>query len=97
MERPVPVEGTGSRGRFNPAEPTSNGYPYPASGGVGFLERLALPNDEFALYGGGDFKVRILTTGGFSPDGLTGVTPDQFSDFFRLHATGPDSEELFPR
>ncbi|NNK90833.1 MAG: phospholipase [Acidimicrobiia bacterium] len=63
-------------------------------GGVGFLENLALPNDEFALYGGGDFKIRILTTGGFSPDGLTGVTPDQFSDFFRLHATGPDGETV---
>ena len=63
-------------------------------GGVGFLENLALPNDEFALYGGGDFKIRILTTGGFSPDGLTGVTPDQFSDFFRLHATGPDGDTV---
>lgn len=63
-------------------------------GGVGFLEALALPNDEFALYGGGDFKIRILTTGGFSPDGLTGVTPDQFSDFFRLHAVGPDGETV---
>lgn len=63
-------------------------------GGVGLLESLALPNDEFALYGGGDFKVRILTTGGFSPDGLTGVTPDQYEDFFRLHATGPDGETV---
>ena len=63
-------------------------------GGVAALELLALPNDEFALYGGGDFKVRILTTGGFSPDGLTGVTPDQYEDFFRLHATGPDGETV---
>ncbi|MEM7341961.1 MAG: hypothetical protein AAF467_25185 [Actinomycetota bacterium] len=63
-------------------------------GGVGLLETLALPNDEFALYGGGDFKVRILTTGGFSPDGLTGVTPDQYEDFFRLHATGPGGETV---
>lgn len=63
-------------------------------GGVGLLEASFLPNDEFTLYGGGDFKVRILTTGGFSPDGLTGVTPDQFADFFRLHATGAAGETV---
>lgn len=61
-------------------------------GGVGALEGSLLPNDEFALYGGGDFRLRMLTTGGFSPDGLTGITPDQFADFFRIHATGPDGE-----
>ena len=33
-------------------------------------------NDEFALYGGGDFRLRTLTTGGFSPDGVTGLRPD---------------------
>ncbi len=61
-------------------------------GGVGLLEAQMLPNDEFALFGGGDFKVRILTTGGFSPDGMRGIRPDQFGDFFRLHATGVDGE-----
>ena len=63
-------------------------------GGVGLLERGMLPNDEFALYGGGDFRLRILTTGGFSPDGLTGTTPDQYEDFFRIHATGADGETI---
>ncbi len=29
-----------------------------------------------------------------SPDGLTGVTPDQYEDFFRIHATGPDGETV---
>ncbi len=68
--------------------------PSPGEGGVSLLERIILPNDEHALYGGGDFKIRILTTGGFSPDGMTGVTPDQYSDFFRIHATGPDGETV---
>ncbi len=63
-------------------------------GGFGLLERTLLPNDEFALYGGGDFRVRVLTTGGFSPDGLTGVTPDQYGDFFRIHATGTDGSTV---
>lgn len=50
------------------------------------------PNDEQALYGGGDFRLRVLTSGGFSPDGVTGLRPDRFEDFFRIHATGPDGE-----
>src|SRR5262249_44578067 len=42
-------------------------------GGVRVMDRFGyLPNDEFALYGGGDFRLRVLTTGGFSPDGVTG-------------------------
>jgi hypothetical protein len=53
-----------------------------------------LPNDEFALYGGGDYRLRVLTTGGFSQDGLTGTTPDQYEDFFRLHATGVDGSTV---
>jgi hypothetical protein len=63
-------------------------------GGFGLLENVMLPNDEFALYGGGDYRLRILTSGGFSPDGLTGVTPDQYEDFFRIHATGPDGSTV---
>lgn len=50
-----------------------------------------MPNDEFALYGGGDFRLRMLTSGGFSPDGVRGVRPDDFERFFRLHALAPDS------
>lgn len=51
-----------------------------------------LPNDEFALYGGGDFRIRVLTTGGFSPDGVTGVHPTMYEDFFRVHVNGADGE-----
>jgi hypothetical protein len=49
-----------------------------------------LPNDEFALYDEGDFRIRVLTTGGFSPDGVTGLRPDMYEDFFRVHVKGPD-------
>ena len=51
-----------------------------------------LPNDELSLYDEGDFRIRVLTTGGFSPDGITGLTPTMFEDFFRIHAKGPDGE-----
>jgi len=58
-------------------------------GGVRIAENLiGFPNDEFALYGGGDFRLRMLTTGGFSPDGVTGVRPDMYERFFRIHVNG---------
>jgi hypothetical protein len=64
-------------------------------GGVRVMESFGyLPNDELALYGQADFKVRVLTTGGFSPDGVTGLRPDMFEDFFRLHAKGPDGRTV---
>lgn len=53
-----------------------------------------LPNDEFAYYDEGDFRIRILTTGGFSPDGITGVLPTMYEDFFRVHVIGLDGETV---
>ena len=62
-------------------------------GGLGLGTRSGvLPNDELSLYDEGDFRIRVLTTGGFSPDGITGLTPTMFEDFFRIHAKGPDGE-----
>lgn len=52
------------------------------------------PNDELLLYDEGDFKIRVLTTGGFSPDGVTGVRPDDFETFFRIHATDLGGQEV---
>lgn len=57
-------------------------------------QQPTMPNDEFALYGGGDFRLRMLTTGGFSPDGVTGVKPDQYEDFFRLHVLGEHGDTV---
>jgi hypothetical protein len=53
-----------------------------------------LPNDEFSLYDEGDFRIRVLTTGGFSPDGVTGVQPDMYEQFFRIHVKGVDGETV---
>lgn len=52
------------------------------------------PNDEFSLYGGGDFRLRMLTSGGFSPDGVRGVKPTDFEKFFRIHANGANGESI---
>jgi hypothetical protein len=64
-------------------------------GGVRLLERAgAMPNDEFSLYDEHDFRLRTLTSGGFSPDGVTGLRPDRFEEFFRLQALGPDGSTV---
>ena len=69
--------------------------PEPAGeGGVPFFGGAYLPNDEHALYDEGDFRLRMLTSGGFSEDGVTGVKPDDFETFFRIHATGRDGEPV---
>ena len=47
--------------------------------------RGALPNDGEALYGDdAQYRLRVLTTGGFSPDGVTALLPDDFEQFFRI-------------
>ncbi|MFZ4827717.1 MAG: hypothetical protein ACOYLB_10195 [Phototrophicaceae bacterium] len=54
----------------------------------------AFPNNELAVYGEGDFRIRTLTTGGFSPDGVLAVTAGDYEKFFRVHANGPDGETV---
>jgi hypothetical protein len=49
--------------------------------------RVALPNDGRSLYGKqARFRLRLYTSGGFSPDGVRAVLPTEFSRYFRLHA-----------
>ena len=53
------------------------------------------PNDAWALYGEeADFMVRTLSTGGVSPNGVSGVKPNDFERFFRLHATAEDGSTI---
>lgn len=64
-------------------------------GGVRLLEGPSgLPNDEHALYDEADFRIRVLTTGGFSPDGVTKLRPDMYEQFFRVHAKGEDGQTV---
>ncbi len=49
----------------------------------------ALPNDGVSLYGSAArFRIRVFTSGGFSPDGVRAVFPTEFSRYFRLRARG---------
>ncbi len=44
-------------------------------------------NDGITLYGPqAQYRVRVLTSGGFSPDGVEGMKPDEYSRYFRLQA-----------
>ena len=51
-------------------------------------------NDASVLYDEGDFQLRMLTSGGYSPDGVSGVRPDEFERYFRIHATGADGNTV---
>ncbi|WP_170134915.1 calcium-binding protein [Acuticoccus kandeliae] len=52
-------------------------------------------NDGGALYGDdADFRLRLFTSGGFSPDGVSGIMADQFADFFRLEAVTLEGETV---
>ncbi|MBK8266384.1 MAG: hypothetical protein IPK80_34290 [Nannocystis sp.] len=49
------------------------------------------PNDGAALYGdAAKFRLRTYTSGGFSPDGVRGLRPDEYDRFFRLHLRRAD-------
>ena len=58
------------------------------------LAGILAPNSEFDLYGGGDFRLRMLTTGGFSPDGVRGVLPTDYEKFFRIHVLGENGDTV---
>ena len=45
----------------------------------------SLPNDGVALYGkDAQYRLRMLTTGGFSPDGVRSLYPTEYASFFRI-------------
>ncbi|HEX2623430.1 MAG TPA: hypothetical protein VHL11_24885, partial [Phototrophicaceae bacterium] len=63
-------------------------------GGPQFLS-ANLPNDGKALYGdAAKYRLRVFTSGGFSPDGVRGVLPTEFQRFFRLHIDGADGQTM---
>lgn len=44
-------------------------------------------NDGVTLYGAdAQYRLRLFTNGGFSPDGVSGILPDEFTRYFRLRA-----------
>lgn len=46
-----------------------------------------LPNDGEALYGDrAQYRLRVFTSGGMTPDGVVGMKPTEFERFFRIEA-----------
>jgi hypothetical protein len=63
--------------------------------GPRFLARNVLPNDGRTLYGAAaQYRLRVFTSGGFSPDGVRGLRPDEYERFFRLHASDADGQPI---
>jgi hypothetical protein len=55
----------------------------------------ALPNDGVTLYGkAAKFRLRVFTSGGFSPDGVRAVFPTEFSRYFRLRVKGSNGRSI---
>jgi len=52
-----------------------------------------LPNDGVAYYGDdAEYRLRLLTTGGFSPDGVSSLYPNDFEKFFRIRVDDGGNE-----
>ncbi len=63
-------------------------FPPPALNG-------AFPNDAYTLYGDdAQYRLRLFTSGGFSPDGVSGFLPTDFEQSFRLHAVDVNGNEV---
>jgi hypothetical protein len=57
--------------------------------------RGALPNDGVTLYGTqAQYRLRVFTTGGLSPDGVRAVFPTDYARFFRIHARGRGGRDV---
>lgn len=55
-----------------------------------------IPNDGVALYGSdAAYRLRVLTTGGFSPDGVRSVYPTEFSRYFRVLAVDAGGHDVW--
>jgi hypothetical protein len=54
-----------------------------------------LPNHGEALYGErAQYRIRVLTTGGMTFDGVRGMHPDEFERFFRVIAVNSSGEQI---
>jgi len=71
-----------------------NRFSTDGEGGPRFLSSN-FPNDGKALYGdAAKYRLRIFTSGGFSPDGVRGVLSTEFERYFRLHAKTADGQSI---
>ena len=55
----------------------------------------AMPNDGVSLYGDeAQYRLRVLTSGGMTPNGIRGLFPTDFENYFRVKAVADDGSEV---
>jgi len=55
----------------------------------------AMPNDGVSLYGDeAQYRLRVLTSGGMTPNGIRGLFPTDFENYFRVKAITDDGSEV---
>ena len=81
---PLTAYGDGNGPRLCAAKLTRMADGLLGEGGPAFFSG-SLPNDGATLYGkDAQYRLRVLTTGGFSPDGVRSLYPTEFASFFRI-------------
>ena len=100
------VQSPGSPYTDPDVEPSDRGGPqlvaaklsrYSSEGDTGPLlfQSGLLPNDGSALYGDrAQYRLRVFTSGGMTPDGVTGMKPTEFKRFFRIEAVTTAGEKV---
>jgi hypothetical protein len=64
--------------------------------GAPALFSATLPNDGVALYGeAAQYRLRMMTTGGFSPDGVRAMYPTEFARYFRLQLKNAQGQTTY--
>jgi hypothetical protein len=54
-----------------------------------------MPNDGVSLYGDeAEYRLRVFTSGGMTRNGVQGLTPDAFEQYFRVRAVADDGTEV---
>lgn len=62
---------------------------YTSSDGVSY------PNSCSDLYGANvQYRLRMYTSGGFSPDGVSSLAPDKYETYFRVHVSVDESKTM---
>lgn len=64
--------------------------------GPALFQNGLLPNDGKALYGDkAQYRLRVFTSGGMTPDGVRGMHPDAYERFFRIQAQNDAGDTVY--
>ncbi|MAZ93631.1 MAG: hypothetical protein P8N48_05295 [Bacteroidales bacterium] len=82
---PLTAYRTGAGPRLCAAKLTHAQAGLAGEGAPSTIQDDSFPNDLVSLYGdNAQYRLRVLTTGGFSPDGVRSMYPSEFERYFRV-------------